>query len=164
MSNIKNKSAIYAGTFDPFTNGHDDIVKRALNIFDDLTILVAKSPVKKPLFSVAQRVGMLNNLYAKDDRITIDSWEGLLVDYANEKGKKFLVRGLRPSGDFEIEFQMASMNHNLNDDIDTIFLMTGPDHYFISSTLIREIFQHGGDIESHVPPIIFNKMKELNKG
>ncbi|MCR9206578.1 MAG: pantetheine-phosphate adenylyltransferase, partial [Halobacteriovoraceae bacterium] len=104
------KKAIYPGTFDPFTRGHEDILTRALNVFDEITVLVAVSPAKKALFSQKERVEMINKTFGDDPRVKADAWDGLVVDYAKKHGIQALVRGLRPTGDFEMEFQMASMN------------------------------------------------------
>lgn len=159
MANTKHK-AIYAGTFDPFTNGHDDILRRSLEIFDQVTILVAVSPTKKPLFSMEERLQMIREVYKNESRIVVDSWEGLIVDYAKKHDIGTIVRGLRPTGDFEIEFQMASMNQKLYPEIETVFLMTGPEHYYVSSSLVKEIHKHGRDIKEFVPKEI---MKHLPK-
>jgi len=150
MATSKHK-AIYAGTFDPFTNGHDDILRRALEIFEEITILVAVSPTKKPLFSMQERLQMIGEVYKNEKRVLVDSWEGLIVDYAKKHDIGTIVRGLRPTGDFEIEFQMASMNQQLYPEIETVFLMTGPEFYYVSSSLVKEIHKHGRDISEFVP-------------
>lgn len=157
---MTHKKALYAGTFDPFTSGHYDIVVRALNIFDEITIVLAKSPQKKPLFSLEAREGMIAELFSDNKKIKVDRWDGLIVDYAKKNGIGTIVRGLRPTGDFEIEFQMATMNKNLFNGVETLFLMTGSKYYFISSSLVKEVFQHGGDISKFVPPLIFKKLEE----
>lgn len=157
---MSQKKALYAGTFDPFTSGHHDIVTRALNIFDEVTILLAKSPVKEPLFSLRDRESMIKELFSDEKRVKVEKWGGLLVDFAKERGIGTIIRGLRPTGDFEIEFQMASMNKNLYGEVETLFLMTGSQYYFVSSTLVKEVFLHGGDISKFVPPLIFKKLKE----
>lgn len=154
------KKAIYAGTFDPFTKGHENIIERALKVFDEVTILLAKSPTKKPLFTLEQRTEMLKELFQEDKRVHIDHWGGLVVDYAKANDIHSLIRGLRPTGDFESEFQMASMNNKLFDDIETVFFMTQGQYYFISSTLVRELHSHNGDISDFVPATI---LKYLNK-
>ncbi len=159
MSHSQRK-AIYAGTFDPFTNGHHDILARSLEIFDQVTVLVAVSPNKKPLFTMDERLQMIGELYAHEKRVLVDSWQGLIVDYAKKHNISNIVRGLRPTGDFEIEFQMASMNNKLYPEIETVFLMTGPEHYYVSSSLVKEIHTHGRDITEFVPPAI---MKHLPK-
>ncbi len=155
---VSHKKALYAGTFDPFTCGHYDIVTRALTIFDEVTILLAKSPMKKTLFSLVDRETMLKELFIKEPRIKVETWGGLLVDYARQNNIGTIVRGLRPTGDFEIEFQMATMNKNLFDEVETVFLMTGSQYYYISSSLVKEIFVHGGDISKFVPPLIHQKI------
>jgi pantetheine-phosphate adenylyltransferase len=157
------KCGLYAGTFDPFTNGHVDIVKRAIDIFDEVVVLVAVSPNKKSLMSTEQRVSVLRKLFADESKVRVDSWTGLIVEYARQNNIHSIVRGLRPTGDFEIEFQMASMNRKINPDCDTIFLMTSEKLYYISSSLVKEVYTHDGDISSFVPPLIHEEMKKLKK-
>lgn len=154
------KSAVYAGSFDPFTNGHMDIVQRALSIFDEVVLLIAVSPSKKTQWSVEKKKEIIQAVFEGESRVKVDSWSGLLVDYAKEKKIDSIVRGLRPTGDFEFEFQMASMNRKLCPEIETVFLMTGENYYYISSSLVKEVYSHGGDVEEFVPPAVF---KELNK-
>ena len=160
MTSPKPKKAIYPGTFDPFTNGHDDILNRALRVFDEVTILVAVSPSKKSLFTRDERVEMITKHFEKDPRVKIDSWDGLVVEYAKQHDIYAIVRGLRPTGDFEMEFQMASMNNHLNEEIDTFFLPTGGNHYYISSSLVKELYKHGRDISDFVPQSILNYLKK----
>lgn len=150
------KKAVYAGTFDPFTNGHDDILKRALNLFDEVTVLIAVSPSKVPLFSAEDRVKMLEEHFSDDSKVKVDSWGGLLVDYAKNNKIDTIIRGLRPTGDFEVEFQMASMNNKLYPEIETIFLMTEGQNYYISSSLVKEVYRHDGDVSEFVPKVINN--------
>lgn len=157
---MKTKRALYAGTFDPFTNGHLDIVQRAIKIFDEVVVLVAVSPTKKPFMSTEKRVSVLKKLFANEPKIKIDHWSGLIVEYARINRIGSIVRGLRPTGDFEIEFQMASMNRKINPDCDTVFLMTSEKLYYISSSLVKEVYHHNGDISSFVPPLVYD---ELNK-
>lgn len=157
---MSKKTALYAGSFDPFTNGHLDIVNRALKIFDELTIVIAVSPSKKPFIEKEKRVALLEKIFSHEPRVKIDSWDGLLVDYAKNNNIHSVVRGLRPTGDFEIEFQMASMNRKLVKDIETVFLMTGENLYYISSSLVKEVFSHGGDVEEFVPAEIFEELKK----
>lgn len=155
------RTALYAGSFDPFTNGHLDIVQRALKIFDELVVLIAVSPSKKNSFlSKEERVDLLEKLFTQDGRVKIDHWDGLIVDYVKKNNIQAVVRGLRPTGDFEIEFQMASMNRKLNHHAETVFLMTGENLYYISSSLVKEIYMHGGDIKSFVPEVIFDGLEE----
>ena len=156
------KKAIYTGTFDPFTNGHADILDRAVGVFDQVTVLVAVSPNKTPFFSIGERVAMIAELFRKNPKICVDSCEGLIVDYAKKHQIKYLVRGLRPTGDFEIEFQMAAMNKALSPDLETIFFGTSGDHYFISSSLVKEIIKHKGDVSPFVPPAINKHILALN--
>ena len=152
------KRVMYAGTFDPFTNGHNDIVERALKIFDEVIVVVAVSPTKKTFFTRDERVGLLKELFKNQPRVKIDSWDGLVVDYARLNKLDAIVRGLRPTGDFEIEFQMASMNRKLNSGIETVFMMTGENLYYISSSLVKEVYEHGGDVEKFVPRPIFTEL------
>ncbi len=158
---MEKKKALYAGTFDPFTNGHLDIVQRAIKIFDELTILVAVSPTKKPFMSTESRLEVLAKLFAHESKVKVDSWNGLVVDYAKKNNIGSIVRGLRPTGDFEIEFQMASMNRKINHDCDTVFLMTSEKLYYISSSLVKEVYNHQGDITSFVPPLVLDEMKKI---
>ncbi len=155
------KRALYAGTFDPFTNGHLDIVQRALKLFDELIVVVAVSPTKTPFMSTATRVKVLKKLFAHEPKIKVTSWTGLIVEYARQNKIGSIVRGLRPTGDFEIEFQMASMNRKINPDCDTVFLMTSEKLYYISSSLVKEVFIHDGDITSFVPPLVQEELKKI---
>ena len=157
------KRALYAGTFDPFTNGHLDIVNRACGIFDEVVVLVAVSPNKKPLMSTEQRVEVLKKIFAHEPKVKVDSWTGLIVEYARKNNISSIVRGLRPTGDFEIEFQMASMNRKINPDCDTVFLMTSEKLYYISSSLVKEVWTHDGEISTFVPPLVHEEMKKLKK-
>ncbi|MDD0853806.1 pantetheine-phosphate adenylyltransferase [Halobacteriovorax sp. GB3] len=153
------KKAMYAGTFDPFTKGHEGILKRALNLFDEVTILVAISPSKRPLFTTEERVEMIGDHFKNDKRVKVDSWGGLIVDYAKNNNIGAIVRGLRPTGDFESEFQMASMNNKLFPDIETVFLVTEGDNYYVSSSLVKEIFKHGTDVSDFVPDSILKRLQ-----
>jgi pantetheine-phosphate adenylyltransferase len=156
----KIKTALYAGTFDPFTNGHDDILRRALKIFDHITVLIAVSPTKRPMFSSEDRQAMIEEHYKNNKKISVDSWEGLIVEYARQKEIGAILRGLRPTGDFEVEFQMASMNGHLFPEVETVFLPTSGENYFISSSLVKEVHSHGGDIDKFVPPAMLKYLKE----
>ncbi len=159
----KIRRALYTGTFDPFTKGHQYILMRALELFDEITILVAIPPTKKPFFSLETRMEMLGELFIKYPQVKIDCWPGLVVDYARKHKIGAIVRGLRPTGDFEVEFQMASVNRQLNSDLETVFLMTGESHYYISSSIVKEIFTHDGDVSEFVPEEIFKKMLKLRE-
>jgi pantetheine-phosphate adenylyltransferase len=152
------KIGVYPGTFDPFTLGHADILRRALNLFDEIVILVGVHPEKRSLFSSDERLEMLRELYQNEPRVRIDCWNGLLVEYTRKNKIQGIVRGLRPTGDFESEYRMASMNHKLDSFVETIFLMTSGDYNYISSSLIKEIFDHDGDVSQFVPPVINKKL------
>ena len=154
------KKALYAGSFDPFTNGHLDIVRRALSIFDEIYIVIAVSPSKKAFLERPLRKELLQKIFADEPRIKVDMWDGLLVDYARENEIKSIVRGLRPTGDFEFEFQMAAMNRKLTPECETVFFATGEKLYYISSSLVREVFNHGGDISEFVPKIVQEEMEK----
>ncbi len=159
------KRAIYPGTFDPFTLGHQDILRRSLNIFDEVTILLAVSPTKKPLLSIDDRKKLLEKIFDQKNlakkfktksKVLIDCWDGLVVDYAKQNNISHIVRGLRPTGDFELEFQMASMNKKLLPKVETIFFTTDNQYFYVSSSLVKEIYQHGGDIKPFVPAEILS--------
>ncbi len=160
---MEKKRALYAGTFDPFTNGHLDIVQRAVKIFDEIVILVAVSPTKHPFMTTEARVDVLKKLFAHEPKVKVDSWSGLIVEYARQNNIASIVRGLRPTGDFEIEFQMASMNRKINPDCDTVFLMTSEKLYYISSSLVKEVYNHNGDVTAFVPPLVHEEMNKLKK-
>lgn len=148
---MKIRKALYAGSFDPFTVGHLDIVNRALHLFDEITLVIAVSPSKKPFLSREERESVLNEYFADEDRVKIACWDGLIIDYAKENDITSIVRGLRPTGDFENEFQMASVNRRLSPELETVFFMTGENLYYISSSIVKEVFSHGGDISQFVP-------------
>jgi len=155
------KVGIYAGTFDPFTNGHLAILDRALDFLDEVILLVSVHGQKSPLLTVSQRVMMCRDLFKDRPRVIVDSWEGLTVDYARKHNVKLLLRGLRPTGDFENEIQMAALNRSLNPEVDTIFLTT--EHYFVSSSLVREVLAYGSDIAKFVPEVIVRHLLDLKK-
>jgi pantetheine-phosphate adenylyltransferase len=145
-----NKAAIYAGTFDPVTYGHLDLVKRASRLFDRLIIAVAISSRKKAMFTIEERLAMTREVCADLPNVEVDSFDGLLVDYARRKEVKVLIRGLRAFSDFEFEFQMTLTNRKLAPDIETLFLMPCEDYSYVSSSTVREIAQYGGDTASFV--------------
>ena len=154
------KIAIYPGTFDPLTNGHMSIIKRALKIFDKVVVSILINPNKTPLFSLEERISMLNEIFKNEENIEVDTFNGLLIDYAVKKKSNVIVRGLRALSDFEYEFQMALMNRKLNRDIQSVFLMTDYKWFYISSTIIKEAARYGGDIKGLVPPIVCKKLKQ----
>lgn len=152
--------AIYPGSFDPLTNGHMDIIERALDIFDKVIIAVLHNPSKKTLFTIEERVEMINQSFNGRNPILVDSFGGLLVDYAKMKNAVAIIRGMRAISDFESEFQMALMNRKLNKKVQSVFLMTGFRWIFTSSSIIKEAAQFGGDISDMVPAPVLLKMKE----
>ena len=154
------KLAIYPGSFDPFTNGHLDIVERGLKLFDEIIVAILINPAKQSLFSVEERIDMLNACLGKYPNVSADSFDGLLVHYAHQKNATAILRGMRAVSDFEHEFQMAIMNRRMNRDIQTVFLMTGFRWVFTSSSIVKEAATFGGDVESMVPPLVNKKLKE----
>jgi pantetheine-phosphate adenylyltransferase len=154
------KVAIYPGSFDPVTNGHLDILERGLNIFDKIIVAVMHNPVKEYLFTVEERFEMLSITLKELKNVEIDTFDGLLVDYAAKRKAQAILRGMRAVSDFEYEFQMALMNRRLNRDIQTVFLMTGLRWIFTSSSIIKEAAQFGGNIEGMVSPSVYKKIKE----
>ncbi len=153
--------AVYAGTFDPITNGHRDIVERALKIFDEVIFAVAESPSKNPIFSAPERVHLAQKSLADlGPRITVESFGGLLVDFVRAKRGTTIVRGLRAVSDYEFESQMAMVNRELANEIETVFLMTSKRSSFISSNIVRQIAMVRGDISSMVPPAVQEALKQ----
>ncbi|MGB5421365.1 MAG: pantetheine-phosphate adenylyltransferase [Desulfobacterales bacterium] len=151
--------AIYPGSFDPVTNGHLDIVKRGLKLFDKIIVTILYNPGKETLFSVEERLGMLRESMKSLSHIEIDRYDGLLVDYAAKRKAQAILRGMRAVSDFEYEFQMALMNRRLDREIQTVFLMTGLRWIFTSSSIIKEAARFGGNIEGMVPPNVLKKLK-----
>jgi pantetheine-phosphate adenylyltransferase len=152
--------AIYPGSFDPVTNGHLDIVERGLKIFDKIIVAILYNPGKKSLFTVEERLDMLKNSLKKYSNVEIDTFGGLLVEYAAKKKAQCILRGLRAMSDFEHEFQLALMNRKLNREVQTVFLMTGLRWIYTSSSIIKEAAQFGGQINGMVPPLVQKKLKE----
>ena len=146
--------AIYPGSFDPITYGHIDIIKRAAQICDVLTVAVLNNRSKTPLFSIDERVNILNEVIGDISNVRITSYDGLLVDFAKQENANFIVRGLRAVTDFEYELQLAQTNSVLNRDIDTIFLTTALKYAYLSSSTVREVANYGGDISKFVPPLV----------
>lgn len=145
------KIAIYPGTFDPVTNGHVDVAKRAAELFDKVIVCVAVNTLKDPLFTGAERVRMIQEAVKDIKNIEVEEFQGLLVDYARKKNADAIVRGLRAVSDFEYEFQMALTNRKLCSDVDTIFLMPHENYTYLNSTIVREIARFGGDVGEFVP-------------
>jgi pantetheine-phosphate adenylyltransferase len=143
--------ALYPGSFDPPTNGHLSIIHRGLKMFDGLIVAVLKNPAKDAVFSVKQRVELLRGAVNGDPRVTLKTFEGLLVKFAEQQKVNTILRGLRAVSDFEYEFQMANMNRKLAPNIETLFMMTGEDYFYISSRFVRDVAQMGGDVSGLVP-------------
>lgn len=158
MSNLK--IAVYPGSYDPITNGHVDIILRGLELFDRVVVAALKNPSKIHLFTLEERIDMLKKTFKGFERIEVDYFEGLLVDYLKKKNTYTVVRGLRAISDFEVEFQMALMNRSIENEIETIFLVPSINYSFLSSKLVKEIYKFGGEIVSMVPDFVDLKLKE----
>ena len=159
------KTAVYPGTFDPVTNGHIDIIERALKLFDKLYVLVGENPQKDTTFSAEERVEMLKQaLKNHNDKIEVEHFEGLLLEYVEKKKSNVIVRGLRAISDFEHEFQRAQFNREFANDIETIFIMTKDDYAFLSSSIIKEIAMFNGSVKGFVPEIVEMKLREKFRG
>jgi pantetheine-phosphate adenylyltransferase len=157
---MKGKVAVYPGSFDPITFGHLDILHRGLELFDTVIVAIANNIEKKALFTVEERKELIRGSINKDDNVIIDSFEGLLVDYVKQVDAPFVIRGLRAMSDFEYEFQMASMNRNLNAEMDTLFMMTSKDYFFVSSRTIKEVAAFNGSVAVFVPEVVERSLKE----
>lgn len=157
------KKAIYPGSFDPITNGHVDIIKRALEIFDKILIAVLENPQKEPLFTTKERMDMIKEIFADRKDVEVKAFHGLLVEFARKNNAKIVIRGLRAISDFEYEFQMALMNRKLNPKIETFFMMPNVKYSFLSSNLVKEVFELGGCLRDLVPEQVENKLREKFK-
>jgi pantetheine-phosphate adenylyltransferase len=157
---MREDTAIYPGTFDPITNGHLSIINRSLKIFDRLIVAILNNPHKIPLFSLEERLCMIKDVLHSEERVEVDAFDGLLVDYAVSKNVTVVLRGMRALSDFETEFQMALMNKKLNRNIQSIFLMTDYKWFYTSSTIIKEAATMGGDVSGLVPGIVNQKLKD----
>ena len=156
--------AIYPGSFDPLTNGHVAIIQRGLKLFDRLVVAVANNPQKSPLFSVEERRQLVDEAFGHDPRIEVDSFDALLTQYARKKGISTILRGLRAVSDFDYEFQIANMNRQLMPDIETVFVMTGEDYFFVSARLVREVATFGGDVSGLVPKNVAEALRRKRRG
>lgn len=154
------RRAIYPGSFDPITNGHLDILDRSLALFSEVTILVAGTGHKDPLMTPDERVALIREVTADRKGVKVDRWSGLIMEYARAHKINAVIRGLRAASDFEYEFMMASMNKELNPDVETLFMMTAQNLYFVSSTMIKELFRFGGDISPYVPKAVVQRLQE----
>ena len=154
------KTAIYPGSFDPVTNGHIDVIERALKIFDKVIVTVGDNPEKGPTFTTEERIEMLKESTKDLKNVEIDSFSGLLLDYVKSKNSKIIIRGLRAVSDFESEFQRALLNRVVDDEIDTIFIMTKEHYVYLNSSIVKEMAMFGGNINGLVPEIVEKKLKE----
>jgi pantetheine-phosphate adenylyltransferase len=157
---LKRIKAIYPGSFDPPTNGHFDLIERGSKIFDELVVAILRNPEKDPLFTVADRRKMLESMTAALDNVTVDTFDGLTVDYALRVGAQAILRGIRAISDYEYELQMALMNRKLQPGLETVFMMPAAKYSYLSSRLVREVAQLGGPIDCLVPEIVGQKLRE----
>ena len=155
--------AIYPGSFDPLTSGHVDIIERGARIFDSIIVAILANVEKTPLFSEAERVAIIRDVFRDKPNVQVETFNGLLVDYAQRKHASVLVRGLRAVSDFEYEFQMALMNRHLAPGLETVFMMPAEQYTYISSRLIKEVFTLGGEITGLVPPIVEEQLRAKQK-
>jgi pantetheine-phosphate adenylyltransferase len=158
-----NKIVVYPGSFDPVTNGHMDIIERGLKIFDNIIVTILCNPAKTHLFTVQEREEMLRDCLKDYPNVEIDTYYGLLVDYAVKRNADIILRGMRAVSDFEYEFQMALMNRKLNRNVQTVFMMTGLRWIFTSSSIIKEAAKFGGDVSDMVPPLVNKNLKQKFK-
>jgi pantetheine-phosphate adenylyltransferase len=148
------KIAVFPGSFDPFTIGHEAIIRRAISLFDEIIIAVGTNALKRNFYSLETRKEMISKVFENDPSVTVDHYEGLTVDYCRRKGAGYLLRGLRTSADFEFERAIGQVNKAMAPEIESVFLLTGPDHSFINSTIVRDIIINGGDASRFVPSAI----------
>ena len=156
--------AIYPGSFDPLTSGHVDIIERGSRIFDSIIVAILANVEKTPLFSESERVAIIREVFKDTPNVQVETFNGLLVDYAQRKQATVLVRGLRAVSDFEYEFQMALMNRHLAPGLETVFMMPAEQYTYISSRLIKEVFTLGGEVTGLVPPVVEEQLREKAKG
>lgn len=154
------KLAVYPGSFDPITNGHIDIIHRGARIFDRLVVAVLHNSKKQPLFTIAERQRMIREVTADLDNVEVDSFEGLLVNYIHQRGANVIIRGLRAVSDFEYELQFASMMRQLDDEVETLYMMTNNQYSFLSSSIVKEVAQYGGNINGLVPTVVKDSLNE----
>lgn len=155
-----NVTGIYAGSFDPITRGHEDLMRRSLEFVDRLVVAVAVNSSKQPLFTIDERLELIRAAVADEPRIEVRQFPGLLVDFATSVGARIVIRGLRAVSDFEYEFQMALMNRHLAPTLETVFLVPAFDLTYLSSSMVREVARHGGDVSQLVHPVVLRALKE----
>jgi pantetheine-phosphate adenylyltransferase len=163
MTSPAPRIAIYPGSFDPLTSGHVDIIERGRKIFDSIIVAILANVEKTPLFSETERIAIIRDVFKAHDNVQVETFNGLLVDYAQAKKASVLVRGLRAVSDFEYEFQMALMNRHLAPGLETVFMMPDEKYTYISSRLIKEVFTLGGEVAGLVPPIVEEKLRAKQK-
>jgi len=154
-----NKKAVYPGTFDPMTRGHEDLVRRAAGLFDHVVLAVADSKTKKPLFTLAERIDMAREALKDVKNVSIEGFSGLLMQFVREKDARVVLRGVRAVSDFDYEFQLAGMNRKMHPEVETVFMTPGEEYMFLSATLVREISVMGGDVSKFVSPAIAARLK-----
>jgi len=154
------KIAVYPGSFDPITYGHVDIIKRGLTIFDEIIVAVARNSQKNALFTTDERVGLIEEVVKEEERVTVDTFSGLLIDYVSSRRAHVIIRGLRAISDFEYEFQIAQMNSSIGQQIETLFMMTSLQYGYLSSSIVKEVCSLNGDIDKFVPPEIKKAMRQ----
>lgn len=157
---MSTRVAVYPGSFDPPTNGHVDIVRRTLKVFDHVIVTVATNINKNPLFSKDERVEVIREIFQDCPGVEVDSFDGLLVDYLKSKGATVVVRGLRAVADFEYEFQMATVNRKLYPKIEMLYMMSGEEYFYVSSQVVREVAKLGGPLADFVPPVVARRLRE----
>ena len=160
MASNRSRLAVYPGSFDPLTNGHVDIIERGARLFDRIVLAVSVNPDKRPLFSVEERIEILREVFRSRPNVEVESFNGLLVDYAHTRGADVIVRGLRAISDFEYEMQMALMNRRLDREIETVFMMPDERYTYLSSRLAKEVFALGGSISGLVPELVESRLKD----
>jgi pantetheine-phosphate adenylyltransferase len=159
MVRLSMPAALYPGSFDPLTNGHLSLIQRGLKMFDSLVVAIAVNPKKTPLFSVDERKALILEAVGHDQRVEVTDFQGLMVEFAKKRGLSVVLRGLRAVSDFDYEFQLANMNRKLAPTLETVFMMTGEDYFYISSNLVREVASFGGDVSGLVPPNVLAGLK-----
>ncbi|GIX27794.1 pantetheine-phosphate adenylyltransferase [Pelomicrobium sp. G1] len=155
---------VYPGSFDPITRGHEDLVRRACAIWDQVVLAIAESRAKRPFFTLEERVAMAREVLASYPNVTVMGFNGLLMDFMRQQGARLILRGLRAVSDFEYEFQMAGMNRSIHPEVETVFLTPAEQYMFISASIVREIAQLGGDVSQFVHPLIAQRLKAKFQG